>query len=102
MSNDSPRLPVPVQKAITGARRPFEKISGQEGNLVRWEKESMFAMQALRSALEGDPLFFGVSILCVLGSVAVTILDLLVACLQAYILTFLTAMFLGLYVEPSH
>lgn len=47
MSNDSPRLPVPVQKAITGARRPFEKISGQEGNLVRWEKESMFAMQAL-------------------------------------------------------
>ena len=62
----------------------------------------MFAMQALRSAMETDPLFFGVSILCVLGSVAVTILDLLVACLQAYILTFLTAMFLGLYVEPSH
>jgi len=47
VSNDSPRLPVPVSKAITGARRPFEKISGQGGNLVQWEKESMFAMQAL-------------------------------------------------------
>ena len=62
----------------------------------------MFAMQTVRGALESNPLFFGVSILCVLGSVAVTILDLLVACIQAYILTFLTAMFLGMYVEPSH
>ena len=62
----------------------------------------MFAMQTASSALQTHPLFFGVSILCVLGGVAATILDLLVACLQAYIFTFLTAMFLGLYVEPSH
>ena len=62
----------------------------------------MFAMQAASNALEKHILFFGVSILCVLGGVAATILDILVACLQAYIFTFLTAMFLGLYVEPSH
>ncbi len=49
MSNDKPRLPVPIQKALTGARRPFEKIARQGGNLVQWEKESMFAMQALAS-----------------------------------------------------
>lgn len=49
MSNDQARLPAPVQKAVTGARRPFEKISGQGGHLVTWEKESMFAMQALAS-----------------------------------------------------
>jgi len=30
------------------------------------------------------------------------IMELLVAVLQAYIFTFLTALFLGLYVEPSH
>lgn len=47
MSNDKPRLPAVVQQAVTGARRPFEKISGQGGNLVTWEKESMFAMQLL-------------------------------------------------------
>lgn len=38
----------------------------------------------------------------ILTSVAVSVLELLVAFLQAYILTFLTAMFLGLYVAPSH
>jgi recombination protein RecT len=47
MSNDKPRLPAVVQTALTGARRPFEKISGQGGHLVTWEKESMFAMQIL-------------------------------------------------------
>ncbi len=35
----------------------------------------------------------------VAGAVAVNILELLVAGLQAYIFTFLTAMFLGLYSE---
>ena len=47
MTNEKPRLPAVVQRAVTGARRPFEKISGQEGRLVNWEKESMFALQAL-------------------------------------------------------
>ena len=61
----------------------------------------MFAMQAAGNAIRTHTLFFGVSILCVLGSAAVTMLDLLVACLQAYIFTFLTAMFLGLYVESA-
>jgi F-type H+-transporting ATPase subunit a len=62
----------------------------------------MFTLQMAAKALEANALFFGVSILCVLASAAATILDLLVAGLQAYIFTFLTAMFLGLYVEPSH
>ncbi len=44
----------------------------------------------------------GVSAACILGSVAVDLMELLVAGLQAYIFTFLTAMFLGLYVEPEH
>ncbi len=49
MANEKPRLPATVQRAVTSARRPFEKISGQGGHLVSWEKESMFAMQALVS-----------------------------------------------------
>ena len=47
MTNEKPRLPAIIQRAVTGARRPFEKISGQGGHLVNWEKESMFALQAL-------------------------------------------------------
>jgi len=47
--NEKPRLPAIVQRAVTSARRPFEKISSQGGNLVTWERESMFAMQALVS-----------------------------------------------------
>jgi len=62
----------------------------------------MFALQAVRNAIEVRMLYLGVSAMCVLGSVGVTVLDLLVSLLQAYIFTFLTAMFLGLYVEPAH
>lgn len=49
MTNEKPRLPVVVQRAVTSARRPFEKISGQGGHLVTWERESMFALQAMAS-----------------------------------------------------
>jgi len=49
MSNEKPRLPAVIQQAVTSARRPFEKISNQGGHLVTWEKESMFAMQAIVS-----------------------------------------------------
>ena len=62
----------------------------------------MFAMQAAAKALEEHTLLLGVTFICALGGVAATMLDLLVAGLQAYIFTFLTAMFLGLYVEPDH
>ena len=45
--NQKPRLPAPVQQAVTTARRPFEKIAQKYGNLVNWEAESMFALQAI-------------------------------------------------------
>jgi F-type H+-transporting ATPase subunit a len=40
--------------------------------------------------------------ICILGSVLVMVLELLVAFLQAYIFTFITAMLFGLYVAPEH
>jgi F-type H+-transporting ATPase subunit a len=39
---------------------------------------------------------------CIAASVVVDLMELLIAGLQAYVFTFLTAMFLGLYVEPAH
>ncbi len=41
------RLPVPINNALKGAQRPFRKIAKNQGHRVRWEEESMFALQAL-------------------------------------------------------
>ena len=44
----------------------------------------------------------GVTVAAVLGSVAISLLELFVAFLQAYIFTFLTTLFLGMAVHPEH
>ena len=63
----------------------------------------LFVAQALAGALAGGGWHVTyVAPLVVLGSVAVNLLELLVAGLQAYIFTFLTALFLAMYVESSH
>jgi len=62
----------------------------------------MFALSATSSALHRNAALWGVTLACVLGGALLSIIELLVAGLQAYIFTFLTAMFLGLYVEPDH
>jgi F-type H+-transporting ATPase subunit a len=57
----------------------------------------MFILQAAESwalAIVGP--------VCVGGAVLLSLLELFVAVLQAYIFTFLSAMFLGLYVESEH
>jgi F-type H+-transporting ATPase subunit a len=45
-------------------------------------------------------LFVGVSVASILGSVALSLLELFVAFLQAYIFTFLSALFIGMAVHP--
>lgn len=63
----------------------------------------MFIIMALKGLLvSGANDFFYIAPVCVVGSVLINIMELLVAALQAYIFTFLTAMFLNLYVEPAH
>jgi F-type H+-transporting ATPase subunit a len=51
---------------------------------------------------EGPVLFWGVTVVSVLGVIALSFLELLVAFLQAFIFTFLTAIFLGMAVHPQH
>ncbi|MCK5114417.1 MAG: F0F1 ATP synthase subunit A [Phycisphaerae bacterium] len=70
----------------------------------------MFIVQTLVSAyttamdatVANEVHFFYIGPVCIIGSVLIEVLELLVAGLQAYIYTFLTAMFLGIYAEPSH
>lgn len=54
--------------------------------------------------LESEPygLWAGVTFASVLGVVALSLLELFVAFLQAYVFTFLTALFLGMNLYPEH
>jgi len=47
-------------------------------------------------------LFWTVTAGSVLGSIALSLLELFVAFLQAFIFTFLTALFLGMAINPQH
>jgi F-type H+-transporting ATPase subunit a len=63
----------------------------------------MFILMALESMIrDGTGHLIYIGPLCVVGSAMISLIELLVAGLQAYIFTFLTAIFLGLYVEPEH
>jgi len=62
----------------------------------------MLLLQAAAFALKENITALGVSVVCILASVLLDVLEVMVAGLQAYIFTYLTAIFLGLYVEPGH
>jgi F-type H+-transporting ATPase subunit a len=47
-------------------------------------------------------LWTAVTVSSVLGQVALSLLELFVACLQAYIFTFLAALFMGMAMHPAH
>ncbi len=51
-----------------------------------------------------DASFYGIPVipLCWLGSVVLTIMELLVAGIQAFIFTIMVALFLGMYAEADH
>jgi F-type H+-transporting ATPase subunit a len=44
----------------------------------------------------------GITVATVLASVALSVLELFVAFLQAYVFTFLTALFMGMNMNPEH
>jgi F-type H+-transporting ATPase subunit a len=61
-----------------------------------------FAVTGLEMGTAGQPGMLGVTLVSVLGAVAISLLELFVAFLQAYIFTFLTALFLGAALHPEH
>ena len=62
---------------------------------------AVMAFFAVSTAKAGGALF-GVTFAAAVGSVAVSMLELFVAFLQAYIFTFLTTLFIGAAVHPEH
>ena len=57
-------------------------------------------LMAFITATAGSVLYWGVMPASVLGSTALSLLELLVAFIQAYIFAFLTALFIGMAVHP--
>ena len=63
----------------------------------------MFVFQASANWISaGAGRALGIGSACVIASVLVALLEVLVAVLQAYVFTCLTAIFLGLYAEGQH
>jgi F-type H+-transporting ATPase subunit a len=52
--------------------------------------------------LAGELTWAGITLSSVLGIIALSLLELFVAFLQAYIFTFLTALFMGMALHPEH
>jgi F-type H+-transporting ATPase subunit a len=52
------------------------------------------------AATAGSAAFWGVTPASILGATALSLLELFVAFLQAYIFTFLSALFIGMAVHP--
>ena len=61
-----------------------------------------FAVTGIEHAMQGTWPMIGVTAAAGLGAVAINLLELFVAFLQAYIFTFLTALFLGAAIHPEH
>ena len=61
-----------------------------------------FAVTGIEMGMEGSPGMYGVTLASVAGAIAINLLEVFVAFLQAYIFVFLTALFLGTAVHPEH
>jgi len=70
------------------------------GHLVLGVLVAFVAKIALQVTSYSDPMFLGVSGASILGAVGLSLLELFVAFLQAYIFTFLSALFIGSAVHP--
>ena len=85
-------------KSFVLAVRLFANLFG--GHMVL--ATLLFFIYAVGNAGASYLMWGGVSLTSVLGVVALSLLELFVAFLQAYIFTFLTALFMGMSLNPEH
>ena len=83
-------------KAFVLAVRLFANMLGGHAVLA---VIMLFIVMAKDAALY---LFWPITLASVLGVTALSLLELFVAFLQAYIFTFLTALFMGMALHPQH
>ena len=61
-----------------------------------------FAITGIQMGIDGSPGMFGVTLASAAGAVAINLLEVFVAFLQAYIFTILTAVYIGSSAHPEH
>jgi F0F1-type ATP synthase membrane subunit a len=65
---------------------------------------AMLALMSVAPMFTSAPSYYGIPVvpLCLLGSVLLTLMEIMVAGIQAFIFTIMTALFLGMYAEADH
>ena len=65
---------------------------------------TMLALMSVAPVFTSAPTYYGIPVvpLCVLGSIVLTLMEIMVAGIQAFIFTIMTALFLGMYAEADH
>lgn len=89
-------------RALVLAVRLFANMLA--GHTVLFIILSFIAMigHAAHTSDTADKLFYPITLVSILMHVALSMLELFVACLQAFVFTFLTAIFIGLAMHPQH
>ncbi len=90
-----------VLETIGALVKPFALMIRLFANMVAGHIV-LAAILALIFAAKTVAMGYTIGVIGSLGALAINGLELLVACLQAYIFVFLTALFLGMAVEPEH
>ena len=65
---------------------------------------TMLALMSVAPVFTSAPTYYGIPVvpLCVLGSIVLTLMEIMIAGIQAFIFTIMTALFLGMYAEADH
>jgi F-type H+-transporting ATPase subunit a len=65
---------------------------------------AMLALMSIAPMFTSAPSYYGIPVvpLCLLGSVLLTLMEIMIAGIQAFIFTIMTALFLGMYAEADH
>jgi len=64
----------------------------------------MLALMSVAPLFTSAPSYYGIPVvpLCLVGSLVLTLMEILIAGIQAFIFTIMTALFLGMYAEADH
>ena len=114
----APNVPGPIGKAVLLPMAMLELVSAMAkcaalmvrlcANMLAGHMLlavlAMLALMSVAPMFTSAPSYYGIPVvpLCLLGSVLLTLMEIMIAGIQAFIFTIMTALFLGMYAEADH
>lgn len=114
----APNVPGPIGKAVLLPMAVLELVSAMAkcaalmvrlcANMLAGHMLlavlAMLALMSVAPMFTSAPSYYGIPVvpLCLLGSVLLTLMEIMIAGIQAFIFTIMTALFLGMYAEADH